>query len=575
VAESPRQVLRALGFAGLDVFGDLFCPTCATVRAVDERELERKAEVAELLLDAARQLGETLEPERLYDRFHELLRGVVQHDGVVVSSYDEADGLIRCEYAWSDGNRVDPTILPPLPLNPSGGGMQSRVIVSGEPLLENNVAARVRQPGTYYDVDGEGRMRKVPDEGQTKTRAAMMVPVKHERKVVGVVQVMSDRNAFSADQLELVEGLVAQLAAAVRNARLQKEQRRLEVAEAAARVVAAEREQAARVLEVVGDAIFLVDREGIVRLWNPAAELLTGSRATRVLDRPAQDVFRDWPTIAERVPVAEGGATPRSVTLPVSVGGRELWLSFVAVGSAEGVVYAVRDLTSDRRLEEERSDFIATISHELRTPMAAVYGAAVTLMRREADLSPDEARQLVEMIATQAARLSQITDEVLLARRLDRDDIQVERELVDVATISRATVDAMRRQVEPPLKLDLEIAEGIEGATGDRDRLQQVLVNLLDNAVKYGEEPITVRVDGTARAVRISVVDYGPGITAAEQQRIFEKFYRADPQLTRAPSGTGLGLYISRELVRRMGGRLHVRSRPGAGATFVVELSRD
>src|SRR5207249_979691 len=145
VAESSRQVLRALGFAGLDVSGDLFRPTCATVRAVDERELERKAEVAELLLDAARQLGETLEPERLYDRFHELLQGAVQHDGVVVSSYDEAEGLIRCEYAWSDGKRVDATILPPLPLNPRGGGMQSRVIVSGEPLLENEVAERVRQ----------------------------------------------------------------------------------------------------------------------------------------------------------------------------------------------------------------------------------------------------------------------------------------------------------------------------------------------------------------------------------------------------------------------------------------------
>src|ERR671934_1416046 len=123
---------------------------------MSERELERKAGVAELLLDAAQQLGESLEPERVYDRFHDLLADVVPHDGVVVSSYDERDGLIRCEYAWSDGTRLDPSVFPPLPLNREGGGMQSRVIVTGEPLVVNDVEKVVQQPGgTYYDVDRE------------------------------------------------------------------------------------------------------------------------------------------------------------------------------------------------------------------------------------------------------------------------------------------------------------------------------------------------------------------------------------------------------------------------------------
>ena len=206
--------------------------------------------------------------------------------------------------------------------------------------------------------------------------------------------------------------------------------------------------------------------------------------------------------------------------------------------------------------------------------MAAVYGAAVTLLRREKDLPPEQSRQLVEIIASQAARLAQVTDEVLLARQLDRDDFRVGHDRVDVVELSRATVEAMRQHLPPSVALDVEASAEVEPATGDRDRIQQVLVNLLDNALKYGEEPVRVRVEGTPRTVRISVADSGPGITFAEQQRIFEKFYRADPQLTRAPSGTGLGLYIARELVRRMGGRLHVRSRPGAGATFVVDLPR-
>jgi signal transduction histidine kinase len=109
---------------------------------------------------------------------------------------------------------------------------------------------------------------------------------------------------------------------------------------------------------------------------------------------------------------------------------------------------------------------------------------------------------------------------------------------------------------------------------GAPDRIQQVLVNLLDNALKYGGSRITVRIEATNGNVRVSVADEGPGLTPAEQERIFEKFYRGGPELTRASGGTGLGLYISKELVEQMGGRLLVRADPGAGATFTVELPR-
>jgi two-component system phosphate regulon sensor histidine kinase PhoR len=540
---------------------------------VNERELERKAEIAELLLDAARALGETLEPDRVYARFHELLTDVVPHDGVVVSSYDEREGLIRCDYAWVEGNRLDPTILPPVPLNREGGGMQSRVIVSGEPLLVNDVAERVQESeGTYYDVDREGTIRKLPDTGPPGTQAAMMVPVKHEGRVVGVVQVMSDRRTYAADELELVCGLVAQMAAAVRNARLQKERLRLEAAEAAARAVAAEREQAAHVLAAVGDGIFLLDREGVVQLWNRAAEIATGLRSERVCGEPVAEVFPGWELLSDRIPIAERGSPARSVTLPVDSGGRDLWLSFVAVRSADGVVYAFRDLTGERRLEEEKSDFIATISHELRTPMAAVYGAAQTLLHRE--LPPDRRRALLEVIVSQATRLSHITERVLLATHLDRGEVDLEREPVDVAAVVRASVDAVSPRRGEPVEVEVDVADDLGAASADADHTQQVLINLLDNALKYGAAPLRVRAEPADGAVRISVADSGPGITLAEQQRIFEKFYRVDPQLSRAPSGSGLGLFIARELVQRMGGRIEVSSEPGAGATFVVELPR-
>jgi signal transduction histidine kinase len=539
---------------------------------MDESELRRKAEVAELLLHAARRLGEGIEPERVYARFHELIGDVLQHDGLIVSSYDEHDDLIRCEYAWTDGAVLDPETLPPLPLNREGGGMQSRVIVTGEPELFDVPQRVTSVGGVFYNVGAEGRLEKIPDAGPSRTTTAMMVPVKDDGRVVGVVQLMTDYGVYTEEQLELFDGLVAQMGAAVRAARLQQERRRLEAAEAAARAVAAEREQAAHVLDAVGDGIFLLDHSGVVRLWNSAAALVTDLPADEVIGRRLVDVVPAWDGLAGRIPVADEGAMARSVTLPFELGGRDVWLSFVAVRISAGLVYAFRDVTVERRLQEEKSDFVATISHELRTPMTAVYGAALTLLRHDLDLSEVQRRVLLEMIGTQAARLSEITEDVLLTTRLDRDELTVEREVVDIPEVVRSTVETMRSHLPQDVHLELVIDDDVGAASGDSDRIQQVLVNLIDNAAKYGASPVHVSAAGVNGVVRIEVADAGPGIPAADRERVFEKFYRSGPQTTRAAGGTGLGLYISRELTERMGGRLRVASEAGDGARFVVEL---
>jgi signal transduction histidine kinase len=150
----------------------------------------------------------------------------------------------------------------------------------------------------------------------------------------------------------------------------------------------------------------------------------------------------------------------------------------------------------------------------------------------------------------------------------------VEREPVDLVEIVRSTVEAVDAQLPRSARVAVEVPAAVGPASGDADRIQQVLVNLLDNALKYGGERVTLRVENGERFVRVSVADDGPGIPPVVQERIFDKFYRADPQLTHGPGGTGLGLYISRELVRRMDGRLGVSSTPGEGATFVLELPR-
>jgi signal transduction histidine kinase len=531
---------------------------------VADAGLAAESELTQVLLAAAQRLSESIDPERVYDSFHELLDEVVPHDGVVASSFDPDEGLIRCEYAWVEGSRVDESTLPPLPLNPEGG-MQSRVIVKGEPLLVNDVAERVQEPGgTYYNVDRAGQIEKIPDAGPSRTTAAMMVPIKQDGAVIGVVQLMRDRGVYTQRDLELFSALVGLMHAAVRNARLQVERARLEAVAAVERTRADEREQAARLLELVGDGIILVDGAGVIAFSNRAADAVTGLELRR---RRAADAFGAWDSIVAAVPIARAVGATRTTTLPVSVNDRELWLSFVAVESADGVVYAFRDLTGERQLDEEKRDFVATVSHELRTPMTGVYGAAQTLLRTDVDLSASQRGDLLQLIATQAERLSQIIDDLLLTASLDHDRVTISHEPVDVSELVRRTLEV----VEGGHEVEVTAPEQ-PYVLGDRDRLQQILLNLLDNAFKYGQPPVKVIVTPAGSAFAVSVRDAGRGVPREEQSRIFERFYRSDPELAHAPSGTGLGLYIARELAERMGGTLDIRSDPGNGTEFVLTL---
>jgi two-component system phosphate regulon sensor histidine kinase PhoR len=332
------------------------------------------------------------------------------------------------------------------------------------------------------------------------------------------------------------------------------------------------------VLEAVGDGVFFVNPEGVLRFWNRAAELVSGRSREDVIGREAGEIFDGWATIATEIPISEGREAARPVTLPVEVEGRELWLSFVAVRTPGGVVYTFRDLTVERGLEAAKSDFIATVSHELRTPMTAVLGAAKTLLRDDIELSAERRQQLLEMIGAQGTRLTQITEEVLLANRLDRGDLRIDSERVDIAELVAEAVDAMSERLPDAVSVtaSTEANGGGVAAIGDRDRIEQVLVNLIDNAVKYSPDGghVVVRLAPSASSVRVEVADEGIGIAPTELEAVFEKFYRGDPQHRAMPSGTGLGLYICRELLRRMGGTIGVRSRPGEGSTFYFELPR-
>jgi two-component system sensor histidine kinase VicK len=204
-----------------------------------------------------------------------------------------------------------------------------------------------------------------------------------------------------------------------------------------------------------------------------------------------------------------------------------------------------------------------------------VYGAALTLQRQQVR---EEVREsLLAIISSEAERLSRLLDEVLSASRLDTGGEHTVIKPTDAATVAADVVSAARSHLPEGVGVELVTQADVPPAAADPDKLRQVLFNLVENAIKYSPEGGLVRVElsRAGRQARISVRDEGLGIPTAEQEKIFERFHRLDPNMTRGVGGSGLGLYISRELVERMHGRIWVTSEPGHGSTFTLELPLD
>jgi len=329
------------------------------------------------------------------------------------------------------------------------------------------------------------------------------------------------------------------------------------------------RADAARALAHVSDGVLLTDRQGDLRFWNPAAAKLLELDERDAAGRPLPELLPSWKSSARD---SNGGAADGPVVLPLGTRGGERWLSITSVDFGEGVVYAIRDVTEEHTLDSMRSDFLATASHELRTPMTSIYGAARTLLAR--DVSADRREAFLEMIAAESERLARIVDGILMASRLDADEVSLETEPCDAAELAESVLDSTRIRAPEDVSLELDVADPLQPISCDPNRLRQVLLNLVDNAIKYSPDGgrVALSIENGDNAMRFVVRDEGLGFSPEDRERIFERFFRLDPALRRGIGGTGLGLYISRELVERMGGRIWAEPRAERGSAFYVEL---
>jgi two-component system phosphate regulon sensor histidine kinase PhoR len=256
------------------------------------------------------------------------------------------------------------------------------------------------------------------------------------------------------------------------------------------------------------------------------------------------------------------------MSLPVYEGGFGGVLR--AAEKPSGAVVVLHDVTELRRLERVRQDFVANVSHEFKTPLTAIQGFAETLLGGAIDDTRNN-RRFLEVIREHAARLARLTDDLLKLARIEAGKLEVQFFPVNVMELIESCTDTtLLKAARKQIAIEIDLPQGLPSIRGDASLLRDVLQNLLDNAIQYTPEGGHIRVNAIAgpREVTFTVADTGIGIPLAEQERIFERFYRVDPARSREAGGTGLGLSIAKHIVEAHGGRLSVESEIGGGSKF-------
>ncbi len=356
------------------------------------------------------------------------------------------------------------------------------------------------------------------------------------------------------------------------------------------RALREQRDQLESIFRFSGDGILTVDAALRVTGCNPALEQLTGWHASDLLDRFYYDVLRPEDLHGEslgltRCPLVEAFATKTPVVArEIIIHARDgeslhVAVTAAAVYSDEGLVISgvlnVRDVTQKHTQEVLGSNVVSVVSHELQTPIAIIKGYASTLSRPEAMRDKTALRQRLHAIEEEADRLSHMVSNLLYASRIQAGGLAMEPGPLALQEVLASCLRRFRaRGVRHELRL--RCPRNLPLVQADRERIEEVVANLLDNAVKYTPATTAILINAhfTGEAVLVSVSDSGPGIPLREQPRVFDRFHRMEGDLTRHTNGAGLGLYICQAIVQAHQGQIWVESQVGHGATFTFSLPR-
>lgn len=319
--------------------------------------------------------------------------------------------------------------------------------------------------------------------------------------------------------------------------------------------------------------LLVVSGEGRVLTKNPAASSLIGLRSDEGHEGHLESVVH-WPELhgALRELVKDG--QPRSLQMETStpqVRSLDVRLEPLAT---KNVLITIEDMSLLKRLESLRRDFVANVSHELKTPLAAIKGFVETI-QDDSQMPAEIRRRFLDRVHQQTERLSSLVSDLLALSRLDDDPHMQSGDPCDLlAVISDTSRDLLPIAEQREIQLDQDLPTGSLWVRADRESLRQMVGNLVDNALKYTPErgTVTIRMTTAGGRCRLEVADTGIGLSQGDQERIFERFYRVDRARSRELGGTGLGLSIVKNTVLSLGGEIGVSSELGVGSMFWIEL---
>ncbi|MFO1051893.1 MAG: ATP-binding protein [Planctomycetota bacterium] len=342
---------------------------------------------------------------------------------------------------------------------------------------------------------------------------------------------------------------------------------------------ASDRHKVAAVLGAMVEGVIAVDGDQSILHMNAAAARILGLAQSRTEGRPVREVTR-VPEVGDILTAVFASGHEQNRELRVVMPPRDRWIEMHAAplraadGEVGGAVLVLHDVTELRRLESMRRDFVANVSHELKTPIAAIRGIVETVLDDEA-MEPDTRTHFLGRAREQSLRLSTLVSDLLTLSRVESGDAAKDRAPVDLRMLLRECAQHVAGVIEPRhLSVDVQVPEEPVVVSGDVDSLRLVVSNLLDNAVKYSPDRgrIGLRLAAHDGRARIEVEDHGIGIERKHLERIFQRFYRVDKARSRELGGTGLGLSIVKHVVLAHGGEVGVESVPGRGSTFRVSL---
>lgn len=451
-------------------------------------------------------------------------------------------------------------------------GIQPALLHLFAPLLTDIPRS---DPESFTIPELNRKMQLVARAAGMGLRQVVALPMVVGGELVGVIYIFREYGGhFTPNEVRLLQSFADQAAIAVHNARLYEQ-------------VITEKRRLDAILRHSADGIMILTPDLRIESINLALARVTGWRVEDAQGAHHDDVIHwarressmglqeaiagGWPLGEQSVLYVEGDLMHVSgSTLSVGITYAPL---FDDRGTLRNIIGNVRDITRFREAEEAKTMFISVVSHELKTPVSIIKGYASTLNREDVEWDRQTVLRGLSVIDEEADKLAELIDNLLDVSRLQLGTFKLDYGQVSLPDLAERLADKFRTQTDRHT-IVVSFPPDFPVIQGDERRLGQVLSNLLSNAIKYAPEGGTITISGEAldNGVRVSVADQGIGLTPAQQEQLFRRFYRADNALTRKTQGVGLGLYIVRSIIEAHGGHVWVESSLGEGTTFSFEL---